>query len=102
MVILKQIIIITLKKVEKGSKTIASEKRVVKFTRGQKKFVWVKKTARNEALDTMVYAIAALHIIQPNYEKIKINIDSDRKTSTTNLVSQRASIKRRNNWVNNW
>ena len=50
----------------------------------------------------MVYAIAALHIIQPNYEKIKINIDSDRKTSTTNLVSQRASIKRRNNWVNNW
>ena len=35
-------------------------------------------------------------------KKIKINIDSDRKTSTTNLVSQRASIKRRNNWVNNW
>ena len=87
---------------EEYFKQLTSEKRVVKFTRGQKKFVWVKKTARNEALDTMVYGIAALHIIQPNYERIKVNIDSDRKTSTNNLVSQRASIKRRNNWVNNW
>ena len=61
-----------------------------------------KELLRNEALDTMVYGIAALHIIQPNYERIKVYIDSDKKTSTNNLVSQRASIKRRNNWVNNW
>ena len=37
---------------EEYFKQLTSEKRITKFSQGQKKLVWVKKTQRNEALDT--------------------------------------------------
>jgi len=33
---------------------------------------WIKKRARNEALDIRVYSLAAIGILNPNFEQLKI------------------------------
>ncbi len=48
---------------EEYFKQLTAEKRKVKFIRGFKKYEWIKTRKRNEALDLMVYNIAALNII---------------------------------------
>lgn len=48
---------------EEYFKQLTAEKRKVKFVKGFKKYEWVKTRKRNEALDLMVYSIAALNII---------------------------------------
>lgn len=92
--------------------------------------VWVKKYSRNEALDCAVYALAALGIIQPNFEmlyrkiekkierlkaeaKQQIGQTSDTgevKLADTSLPDQakpvkkpaRQLLKRRTGWVSGW
>ena len=32
--------------------------------------VWKQTRKRNEALDTFVYGLAAIHILQPNFDKL--------------------------------
>lgn len=49
---------------------LTSEKPHPKFIRGRQVRVWVKKRARNEALDCRVYALGALYILNPNLELI--------------------------------
>lgn len=51
---------------------LCSEKKTVRFRLGQKYHVWEKITAsaRNEPLDTAVYALAAVHILRPNFKKL--------------------------------
>lgn len=50
-------------------KGLTSERRVFKYSKGQRKQVWVKKSGtRNEALDLRNYASAAVEILNPNYE----------------------------------
>lgn len=48
---------------EEYFKQLTAEKRKVKFVKGYKKYEWIKTRKRNEALDLMVYNIAALNII---------------------------------------
>ena len=48
---------------EEYFKQLTAEKRKPKFHRGFKKYEWIKTRKRNEALDLMVYNIAALNII---------------------------------------
>jgi phage terminase large subunit GpA-like protein len=48
---------------EEYFKQLTAEKRKVKFVKGFKKYEWIKTRKRNEALDLMVYNIAALNII---------------------------------------
>ena len=55
---------------EEYFKQLTAEKRAVKFYKGEKRVVWVAKRERNEALDTFVYSLVALHILQPDLEKI--------------------------------
>ncbi len=53
-------------------KQLRSERVVTKYTRGHAQRTWQKlrPSARNEALDCRVYAMAAHAILQPNYAKI--------------------------------
>ena len=44
---------------------LAAEKAVRRFVKGQLRIEWVKQRPRNEALDCVVYALAALHIVAP-------------------------------------
>jgi phage terminase large subunit GpA-like protein len=48
---------------EEYFKQLTAEKRKVKYVKGFKKYEWIKTRKRNEALDLMVYNIAALNII---------------------------------------
>jgi phage terminase large subunit GpA-like protein len=85
---------------EEYFKQLTSEKRVIKYTKGGKKFAWVKINNRNEALDTMVYGFAALHILQPNYLKIAQNIKDN--TSETEKVKDVGKRPVRNDWIYKW
>lgn len=55
-------------------KQLCSEMIVETFERGVFKRKYVKKTARNEALDKFVYALAAYDILRPNIAAIRKNL----------------------------
>ena len=81
------------------------EKRVIKYFKGAKKFEWVKKTTRNEALDTFVYGLAALYILQPNYDRLEQLVNKNQSTQaehTKNVKKGSFRANQRPNWVNNW
>lgn len=52
----------------------AETQRTERDSRGREKKEWVKLRDRNEALDCLVYATAAMEAINPDFEKIKKNI----------------------------
>jgi len=83
---------------------LTAEKAVTKYSKGFPHRVWVKTRARNEALDCRVYAMAALAILNPNFDKIaesfekivsEIKKDEDKDNKKT-------IAKPKNNWVNGW
>ena len=85
-------------------KQLTSEKRVIKYVRGKKTFKWVKKTTRNEALDTMVYGIAAMYILKPNYDRLEevINKNQSQIKEHSRNTKNRLTINRRKNWIHDW
>ena len=90
---------------EEYFRQLTSEKRVIKYVKGAKKFEWVKKTTRNEALDTFVYGLAALYILQPNYDRLEQLINKNQSTQaehTKNVKKSSFRANHRPNWVNNW
>ena len=53
-------------------KGLVSERRMIRFRRGYRKYEWEKKTGvRNEPLDCRVYARAALAILNPNFDALR-------------------------------
>lgn len=56
---------------------LCSEKKVTRFRMGQKYQVWekVSVSARNEPLDTFCYALAAVQILRPNFDKLAKRLD---------------------------
>lgn len=89
---------------EEYFKQLTSEKRIIKLVKGVKKFSWIKKTTRNEALDTLVYAFAGLYIMRPNFEKLESFIEKEvvEEPQQNNFQRKRKPINRPRNWVNNW
>lgn len=61
---------------EEYFKMLLSEKRTLIFEKGIKNFKWRKVYKRNEALDTFVYALAALRIANPDMEHYKKKIQN--------------------------
>jgi phage terminase large subunit GpA-like protein len=59
---------------------LTAEKLVTSFSKGFPKRTWKKIRARNEALDTWIYSLAALHILKPNFKLIKESIDTNQPT----------------------
>jgi phage terminase large subunit GpA-like protein len=56
-------------------KQLTAERLNVKYVKGQAVREWVKPDrARNEALDTRVYALAALKIMNPSFQKLRIRL----------------------------
>ncbi len=86
---------------EEYFKQLTSEKRMVKYFKGQKKLVFKPIRERNEALDTFVYCLAAFHILQPNLERIASN---DQKESKRTPPPQSHGFRRppKKSFVNSW
>lgn len=88
---------------EEYFRQLTSEKRVIKYVRGAKKFEWVKKNNRNEALDTMVYGFAALYILQPNYDRLEEIVTNKKQKTEKEPVKHKSLMQqRRNSWINDW
>lgn len=59
-------------------KQLTAERVVIKYRKGHPTRVWEKPShQRNEALDCRVYALAALYILNPNFQKIGQDIEEE-------------------------
>ena len=86
---------------------LTPEKRAIKFVRGKKTVVWVPQRKRNEALDTFVYALVALNILQPNFEVIEASQDNTKGNEKQSVQGQqvkanRPLIRPKKSFVNSW
>lgn len=62
---------------EEYFKQLTAEKVFTRYVRGFPKRVWEKPAGRrNEALDCRVYALTALHILNPNLERIAARLET--------------------------
>lgn len=89
---------------EEFMKQLTAEKRITKFNRGRSVMVWKQVRARNEALDCLVYAFAAIYILNPNWDTIEHRIMSQEKDPIANKPPPRNNNNRRpgRNFVNRW
>jgi len=54
---------------------LTAEKCVTRYVKGFSKREWVKARNRNEALDCAVYALAALYILNPEWDSLAARLD---------------------------
>ena len=88
-------------------KQLTAEKKISKFVRGRKTVVWKQTRERNEALDTFVYSLAALHILQPDFKALigkKEAREPKIQTQKPDYLNQRRRLMRRkqSNFVTSW
>lgn len=71
---------------------LTSEKRVItRDARGFSKYVWkLKEGARNEMLDCKVYNIAAIELLNPNFEALKNKLDAKIEQLTARSLEEAA------------
>jgi len=87
---------------------LTAEKAVTRFHRGFKKRVFEKVRARNEALDCMVYAIAAYSILGVNVNALAAKIgESEAPRKQEEAPDKRPEpfvprLSRKGNFVNSW
>ena len=85
---------------EQYFKQLTAEKQTTKYRNGFPYRVWIKSQgARNEALDVNVYALAALEILNPNFEKIAEALEN---IKTESAPVQPAKKTPKKGWVNKW
>jgi len=81
---------------------LLSERLVPRIVKGQTRYVWEKISshARNEALDTRVYALAAKEILNPNYDALEQRIKGTGQPAEKQeqRPRKRALVKRANLW----
>ena len=95
---------------EQYFKQLTAEKLVTHYHKGFPVRKWEKpKGRRNEALDCRVYALAALHILNPDLECLaKKMANNSRNINNTNKPPKRSSTwqitsnKKTGNWAINW
>ncbi len=90
-------------------KQLTAEKIVTKFHRGYKKRVFQKMRPRNEALDCMVYAVAAYAIINVNVNTLADKIESEEAAPAVEEAYKPAQPKKpsfvqrpKGSFVNSW
>ena len=87
---------------------LTAEKAVTRFHRGFKKRVFEKVRARNEALDCMVYAIAAYSILGVNVNALAAKVGESEAPKKQEETTERRPepfvprSPRRGNFVNSW
>lgn len=78
---------------------LTSERRVVRYTRGQPTHVWeLGKGKRNEALDTRVYGMATISLLRPNFAALASRLASDEPRTTAPVVN-RPRVAIRSNYL---
>ena len=89
-------------------KQLTAEKAVTRFHKGFKKRSYVKTRPRNEALDCMVYAIAAYSILGVNVNALAAKLGEPEAPRQQEEPSERKPepfvprLPRRGNFVNSW
>ena len=88
---------------------LTAEKAVTKAKAGVKTRVWVKKRARNEALDTRVYALAAFVNLNANLDQLAKSlkarsVDESKPNEPPRKDPMQAIARppRRTGFVNSW
>lgn len=86
---------------------LTAERRAIKYVKGRKTIQWVTTRKRNEALDTFIYSLVSLNILNPNIEKIsqsqnKQPLKKIEKQSYQNNVIRKPPKKPRDSFVNSW
>jgi phage terminase large subunit GpA-like protein len=86
---------------------LTAEKIVTRFHRGFKKRVFEKVRPRNEALDCMVYALAAYGILGVNVNALADKLESAQEAPEVDQKEQRATanyqrVKPRGNFATSW
>ena len=89
---------------------LTSEKCSTEWEKGKPRRVWIKKRARNEALDRRVYALAALEILNPDWNALKKNlampkpapIAGSNEGPKVQQTPGKAIVQKRQSWVNSW
>ncbi len=79
---------------EEYFRQLLSEDLMVKVENAGKKLVWVKNRDRNEALDCLVYATAALSILRPNFEFLRSRLEGRPQESAPRPTPQ-APVRQR-------
>jgi len=87
---------------EEYFKMLTAEKRVMTMKKGRPVMVWKQIRARNEALDVTVYNIAALSILNPNYKKIKENLEVVKENKKTQKKVLLKKKKPSAGWISKW
>lgn len=72
---------------------LTSEELITRFNRGRIQRIWKKKRPRNEALDLRVYNLAALKVLNPNYKKLRNNLEAAKARIDLDAGSGSASKK---------
>ena len=90
---------------EEYFKQLTAEKRVTRFHKGFPRREWIATRKRNEALDCMVYAMAALFILNPVWERIAKRAeqsDDDNGEVKKTRPAKKIKRKRGGGYVNGW
>lgn len=75
---------------------LTSERRIVRYVRGQPVRQFVRKPGmRAEALDCVVYAFAARHLVAPDLDRREVELSSDRPAPPAQAVIRSAWLERR-------
>ena len=85
---------------EEYFKMLTSEKLVTTFKKGRSIRVWKTTRPRNEALDYTVYNLAALAILNPNYQKIQENVKPVKKEMQ--VQKNKITRPKKGGWVNGY
>ena len=87
---------------------LTAERRVPRIYKGKTTIVWQQTRKRNEALDNFAYALAAVYILQPNFEKLaKVEPQPQKQQNIQrkpSIIQERRRLYRTNprNFVNSW
>jgi len=82
---------------------LTAEQRFVKFIKGRKTLYWKQIRERNEALDTICYALAAAYILNPNFDILEQRLlTGNASEPDVNRVKQAKKGINRKNFATSW
>ena len=82
---------------------LTAEQRFVKFVKGRKTLYWKQIRERNEALDTICYALAAAYILNPNFDILEQRLlTGNASEPDENRVKQAKKGINRKNFATSW
>lgn len=88
---------------EEYFKQLTGEKVINTYKDGKAIRKWKKTRARQEALDYTVYNLAALSILNPNFEKIAENFKNQKTQSVNKQKTTKTKTQsKKGGWVNGW